>query len=62
MVVSKYADHLPLNRQAQIYARQRIDLDGSTLADWAGRAAFLLRQLHARLLEKLKASPKLFAD
>jgi len=62
VVVAKYADHLPLYRQAQIYARQGIDLDRSTLADWTGRAAFLLRPLHARLLEKLKASPKLFAD
>jgi transposase len=62
VVVAKYADHLPLYRQAQIYSRQGVDLDRSTLADWTGRAAFLLRPLHARLLEKLRASPKLFAD
>jgi transposase len=62
VAVAKYADHLPLYRQAQIYSRQGIDLDRSTLADWTGRAAFLLRPLHRRLLEKLKASPKLFAD
>jgi transposase len=62
VLVSKYADHLPLYRQAQIYARQRISLDRSTLADWVGRAAFLLRPVHARLLDKLKASAKLFAD
>ena len=37
VLVSKYADHLPLYRQAQIYARQGgIDLDRSTLADWVG--------------------------
>ena len=62
VLVSKYADHLPLYRQAQIYARQGIDLDRSTLADWVGRAAFLLRPVHERLLVALKASPKLFAD
>jgi transposase len=62
VVVAKYADHLPLYRQAQIYARQGINLDRSTLADWTGRAAWLLRPLHARLLERLKASGKLFAD
>jgi transposase len=62
VVVAKYADHLPLYRQAQIYARQGIDLDRSTLADWTGRAAWLLRPLHVRLLERLKASGKLFAD
>src|SRR5579862_7855036 len=62
VLVSKYADHLPLYRQAQIYARQGINLDRSTLADWVGRAAFLLRPVHERLLDRLKASSKLFAD
>jgi transposase len=62
VVVAKYADHLPLYRQAQIYARQGITLDRSTLADWVGRAAFALRSVHTRLLEHLKQSTKLFAD
>src|SRR6202163_1541660 len=62
VLVSKYADHLPLYRQAQIYARQGIDLDRSTLADWVGHAAWHLRPLHARLLTRLKSSGKLFAD
>ena len=62
VLVSKYADHLPLYRQAQIYARQGVHLDRSTLADWVGRAAFLLRPVHRRLLETLKRSGKLFAD
>jgi transposase len=62
VLVSKYADHLPLYRQAQIFARQGVVLDRSTLADWVGRAAFLLRPVHERLLETLKRSGKLFAD
>ncbi len=62
VLVSKYADHLPLYRQAQIYARQGVNLDRSTLADWVGRAAWHLRPVHERLLGELKASPKLFAD
>ena len=62
VLVSKYADHLPLYRQAQIYARQGITLDRSTLADWVGRAAWLLRPVHERLLTRLKTSTKLFAD
>jgi transposase len=62
VLVSKYADHLPLYRQAQIYARQSVNLDRSTLADWVGHAAWHLRPLHQRLLDKLKARPKLFAD
>ncbi len=62
VLVSKYADHLPLYRQAQIYARQGITLDRSTLADWVGSAAFLLRPVHERLLARLKSSAKLFVD
>jgi transposase len=62
VLVSKYADHLPLYRQAQIYARQGINLDRSTLADWVGRAAWLLRPVHERLLMRLKSSTQLFAD
>lgn len=62
VLVAKYADHLPLYRQAQIYARQGVMLDRSTLADWVGKAAFLLRPVHERLFERLKASGKLFAD
>ncbi len=63
VLVSKYADHLPLYRQAQIYARQGgIDLDRSTLADWVGHAAWHLRPLHERLLVKLRQMPRLFAD
>ncbi len=62
VLVAKYADHTPLYRQAQIYARQGVMLDRSTLADWVGRAAFALRPVHARLLAQLKQSTKLFAD
>jgi transposase len=62
VLVSKYADHLPLYRQAQIYARQGINLDRSTLADWVGHAAWHLRPLHERLLTKLKGAVRLFAD
>lgn len=62
VMVSKYADYLPLYRQAQIYSRQGIDLDRSTLADWVGRGAFELRPLHEALLAELKRSSKLFMD
>ena len=61
VLVSKYADHLPHYRQARIYARQGVNLDRSTLADWVGRAAFLLRPVHEQLLDVLKGSTKLFA-
>ncbi len=62
VLVSKYADHLPLYRQAQIYARQGIELDRSTLADWVGRAAWYLRPLRDHILGALRGSERLFAD
>ena len=62
VLVAKYADHLPLYRQAQIYARQGIQLDRSTLADWVGRAAWYLRPLRDHILERLRRSARLFAD
>lgn len=62
VLVGKYADHLPLYRQAQIYARQGIELDRSTLADWVGRASFELQPVFDRLVRHLMGSPKLFMD
>lgn len=62
VLVAKYADHLPLYRQAQIYARQGVQLDRSTLADWVGRAAWYLRPLRDHILERLRRSQRLFAD
>ena len=62
VLVSKYADHLPLYRQSQIYARSGIDLHRSTLAGWAGKAAFHLRPVVERMAEQIKTSTKLFMD
>ena len=62
VLVAKYSDHLPLYRQAQIFARHGIDLDRSTLANWVGRACWWLRQLAERLLGTILSSPKIFAD
>ena len=62
VIVSKYADHLPLYRQAQIYARQGVDLDRSTLASWVGKAAYELKPVYDCLLNDLKKSSKLFMD
>ena len=62
VIVSKYADHLPLYRQSQIYARQGVVIDRSTLAFWVGKAAHELRPVHDALLTHLKTSSKLFMD
>lgn len=62
VMVAKYADHLPLYRQAQIYARAGIQLNRSTLADWVGKAAFHLAPIVERMAVMLKRSGKLFLD
>jgi len=62
IVVSKYADHLPLYRQSQIYARGGVDLDRSTLATWCGKVGFHLAPIVDRMLVHLKRSTKLFMD
>jgi transposase len=62
VIVSKYADHLPLYRQSQIYARQGVDIDRSTLAFWVGKASHELKPVHDALLAHLKQSSKLFMD
>ena len=59
VLVSKYADHLPLYRQSQILARSGIDLHRSTLADWVGKASFHLRPVVDCLAAELKRSGKL---
>jgi transposase len=45
VLVAKYCDHLPLYRQSRMFAREGIDLDRSTLADWVGGASALLQPL-----------------
>jgi transposase len=62
VVVSKFADHLPLYRQSQILARSGVHIERSTLAHWVGAAAAELQPLHDWLVEQLKKSPKLFCD
>jgi len=62
VLVSKYADHLPLYRQAEMYARQDIELERSTLADWVGGSSQLLEPLIEVLRRYVTASGKLHAD
>src|ERR687893_669253 len=62
VLVAKYADHLPLYRQAQIFARQGIELDRSTLCDWVGRACWWLEPLWRLLRRHVMSSTRIFAD
>lgn len=62
VLVSKYADHLPLYRQSQIYAREEIDLDRSTMADWVGSSTALLEPLADEIGRIVRRGDALFAD
>jgi transposase len=62
VLVSKYCDHLPYYRQSQIYARDGVELDRSTLADWGGAANVLLDPLLGALEDYVMAARKLHAD
>src|SRR5213082_1138252 len=62
VLVSKYADHLPLYRQSQIYAREGLELDRSTLADWVGGASELLEPLVRSLGRYVMSATKLHGD
>jgi len=62
MLVGKYCDHLPLERQSKIYAREGVDLHRSTLSDWVGRTTALLEPLAGHIGKLVRAGPALFAD
>ncbi len=62
VLVSKYCDHLPLYRQSEIYAREGVELERSTLADWVGGTSQLLAPLVEALRRHVMSATKLHAD
>lgn len=62
VVVSKYADHLPLYRQSEIYERQGVELDRSTLADWVGGVTRTVEPLVDAIRDHVLQAMKLHAD
>lgn len=62
ILFSKYGLHLPLNRQSAVYAREGIDLDVSTLADWVGAAAATLMPLVEAVRAHVFAAERIHAD
>src|ERR1700756_4397221 len=62
VLVSKYCDHLPLYRQSEMYARQGVELERSTMADWVGGSSRLLEPLVEALHRYVIAAGKLHAD
>jgi transposase len=62
VLVSKFADHLPLYRQSVIYAREGVDLSRALLADWVGASSSLLRPLVEAIRRHVMAANKIHAD
>ncbi|TFH40092.1 MAG: IS66 family transposase [Lysobacterales bacterium] len=62
VLVNKYADHSPLYRQSQIFEREGIDLDRSTLADWVGKSTSLLEPLADAIGRHVREGQAIFAD
>jgi len=62
VLVAKYADHLPLYRQSEIFARSGVDLDRSTMADWVGAASRTLQPLVEALNGYVLAAEKVHGD
>ncbi len=59
---AKFAQHLPLNRQSESFAREGIDLDVSTLADWVGACSATLAPLVATLRRHVLSAERLHGD
>jgi transposase len=62
VLVAKYADHLPLYRQSEIYAREGVELERSTLAGWVGAASELLAPLVDAVRKHVMSASKIHAD
>ncbi|WP_246285797.1 IS66 family transposase, partial [Nguyenibacter vanlangensis] len=62
ILTGKFADHLPLNRQSEAFAREGIDLDTSTLADWVGACTATLAPLLALVRAHVLAAERLHGD
>lgn len=62
ILVQKYANHLPLYRQSEIYKREGIELSRSTMSSWAGQCSRLLEPLIARLNNYVFESEVLHCD
>lgn len=62
ILVAKFDDHLPLYRQGEILARLGADIPRSTLIDWCGQAAAVLRPLAGRIKHSVFSSDRLHTD
>ena len=62
ILFAKYGLHLPLNRQSDVYQREGIELEVSTLADWVGAAAATLMPVVEMIQSHVFAAERIHAD
>jgi hypothetical protein len=62
VLVSKYADHLPLNRQERIFSRHGIELSRKTTCGWVKQCADLLMPLYRAMQRDVLSSEVVFTD
>jgi len=62
VMVDKYLDHQPLYRQSERMAREGVDLERSTLADWVGQVSTLISPLVEAIGRHVKQADHIYAD
>src|SRR5438270_11533402 len=62
VLYAKFGEHLPLNRQRESYAREGIDLDTSTLADWVGACTAVLAPMVELIRQHVFAAERIHGD
>lgn len=62
ILVKKYGDHLPLYRQAEIMAREKINISRQTLCQWTMRSSLALRPLYDLMVARILESDNIFYD
>jgi transposase len=62
VIFEKFGQHQPLNRQAERFSREGVDVSLSTLADLVGHATVALEPLHALIAQHVRAADRLHGD
>jgi transposase len=62
ILCAKFGQHQPLNRQSELYAREGVAIDTSTLADWVGAAGAVLAPLHELIRRHVQSAARLHGD
>lgn len=62
VVISKYQDHIPMNRLVDIFGREGVPIAKSTLCDWAEQTATVLEPIVTAMADAMKAAHRIHTD